>query len=188
MSDQLHPFIFERLAVRGAVVQLDGVWRSIRGLRSYPSSVEHLLGEALVASALLASTLKNAGGSLLMQMQGDGPLSLMVAECSSEYGLRCTARCRTTVEPAPLPTLLGNGRCAIALGNTEGLRVTKVSCLSRVTRPPARWNRTWRAPSSWKHGSYSPPMVNSRAAYCCSVSRIVRILTRIPSIASRILA
>jgi molecular chaperone Hsp33 len=120
MSDQLHVFIFERLAVRGAIVQLDTEWRSIRALHSYPHPVERLLGEALVATALLASTLKSAGGSLLLQMQGDGPLSLMVAECSSEYGLRCTARCRTPVTSGPLPELIGNGRCAITLGNTEG--------------------------------------------------------------------
>lgn len=120
MADRLHVFIFEDLAVRGALVQLDAAWQSIRVLHAYPPAVEQLLGEGLVATALLASTLKIAGGSLLLQMQGDGPLRLLVAECSGDYGLRCTARHAEHVASGPLPALVGNGRCAITLGGTDG--------------------------------------------------------------------
>jgi molecular chaperone Hsp33 len=116
MSDSLHVFLFEHCAVRGAIVQLDAAWRFMRSLRAYPAAVETLLGESVVAAALLASTLKRTHGSLSLQMQGDGPLGLLFAECSADYGLRATARWSGSITPAPLSTLLGSGRCVITLG------------------------------------------------------------------------
>jgi len=116
MSDLLHTFLFEHSAVRGAIVQLDAAWRFMRSLRTYPPAVETLLGESVVAAALLASTLKRTHGTLLLQMQGDGALGLLLAECSSDYGLRATARWTEPIAPAPLSELLGTGRCAITLG------------------------------------------------------------------------
>lgn len=121
MSDSLHSFVFERIAVRGAFVALDGVWRFVRSLRVYPPAVAPLLGEAMAACALLASTLKRSHGSLLLQMQGDGgDLELLLAECSSDYGLRATARWREGIEPARLDRLIGKGRCVITLGERGG--------------------------------------------------------------------
>lgn len=117
--DALHVFIFEHIAVRGAIVQLDETWRYIRSLRSHPAAVEHLLGESIVAAALLSSTLKNEASNLLLQMHGDGPLRLLVAECTSDLGLRCTARYSDGILPAPLTSLVRNGRCAITVGTSE---------------------------------------------------------------------
>jgi molecular chaperone Hsp33 len=117
MSDSLHVFLFEHCAVRGAIVQLDAAWRFMRSLRAYPAVVEALLGESIVAAALLASTLKRTHGSLSLQMQGDGPLGLLFAECSSDYGLRATAYWSGPIAPAPLSSLLGSGRCVITLGS-----------------------------------------------------------------------
>ena len=120
MSDRLHVFLFENLAIRGALVQLDETWREIRALRNYPPVLKSLLGESVVATALLSSTIKRSDGTLLMQMQGRGPVSLLVAECSSEYGLRCTARWTGAIARVPLKDLFGDGRCAITLGTGSG--------------------------------------------------------------------
>ena len=119
MSDQLHPFLFEHFAVRGALVQLSAEWHAIRRLREYPATLERLLGESVVASALLASTLKRSTGSLLIQIQGQGPVKLLVAECASDYALRCTARWEGPLAPVPLGALFGNGHCAITLGGGD---------------------------------------------------------------------
>jgi molecular chaperone Hsp33 len=72
-----------------------------------------------VVACLAPSTIKRSGGTLF-QMQGQGPVSLLVAECSSEFGLRCTARWEGKLRPAPLQDLIGNGRCAITLGAGDG--------------------------------------------------------------------
>ncbi len=120
MSDQLHVFLFEQIGVRGALVQLDEAWREIRRLREYPAPLERLLGESVVASALLASTIKSSSGTLLLQIQGQGPISLLVAECSNDFGLRCTAHWDGALAVAPLSDLFGDGRCAITLGGSDG--------------------------------------------------------------------
>jgi molecular chaperone Hsp33 len=122
VSDSLHGFLFERVAVRGAIVHLDATWRFMRTLRAYPEAVESLLGEGIVAAALLASTLKRTHGSLLLQMQGNGALELLLAECSSDYGLRATARWSDPIVPAPLTELIGEGRCVITLSGSDGAR------------------------------------------------------------------
>jgi len=122
MPDLLHVFLFEHIAVRGAMVQLDETWRHIRSMRSYPLAVENLLGESIVAAALLASTLKSESSNLLLQMQGDGPLRLLVAECTSDLGLRCTARFDDSVGSGALNELMGNGRCAITVGALDEAR------------------------------------------------------------------
>jgi len=122
MSDLLHVFVFEHIAVRGALVQLDAAWQFIRSLRTYPEAVQSLLGECVVASALLASTLKRGSGNVILQMQGDGPIGLLVAECSGDFGLRCTARYSEVIVDGPLAELLGNGRCAITVGAMSGSR------------------------------------------------------------------
>ena len=50
-----------------------------------------MLAELLAAAALLASTLK-FNGSLIMQLQGDGPVRLLVVECTEALDLRATAQ------------------------------------------------------------------------------------------------
>ena len=120
MSDQLHVFLFERFAVRGALVQLSDAWQAIRRLRDYPLVLERLLGESVVAAALLSSTLKRSTGSLLIQFQGQGPVRLLVAECASDFALRCTARWEGALSAAPLGALFGNGHCAITVGSGDG--------------------------------------------------------------------
>lgn len=117
--DQLHVFLFEDVAVRGAIVQLDESWRFIRSLRAYPATLERLLGESIVAAALLSSTFKSESSNLLLQIQSEGPLRLLVAECTSDLGLRCMARFDDDLSPAPLDALARNGRCAITVGTHE---------------------------------------------------------------------
>ncbi len=133
MNDLLHAFVFEHVPARGAIVQLQPAWRFVRTLRAYPPVVESLLGEALVAAALLASTLKRTHASLLLQMQGDGALKLLLAECTSDYGLRGTARWTEPIASAALSTLLGNGRCVITLGASGTARYQGIVPLEAPT-------------------------------------------------------
>ena len=137
MSDLLHTFLFEHAAVRGAIVQLEATWRFMRELRPYPPVVQSLLGESVVASALLASTLKRTHGGLLMQMQGDGALKLLLAECSGDFGLRGTARWSEPMPHAPLNELIGTGRCVITLGGSGMARYQGIVPLEAGSLPQA---------------------------------------------------
>jgi molecular chaperone Hsp33 len=90
--DRVRRFIFENRPVRGHWVRLEGAWRELRAHTHYPPAVTELLGQALVASVLLASTLKFRG-TLTFQLQGSGAVSLLVAQCTHDFRVRAVARC-----------------------------------------------------------------------------------------------
>lgn len=114
MQDCLHRFLFEELAIRGEIVHLDAAWQTVLARRSYPPPVRDVLGEALAAAALLSATIK-FDGRLSLQLQGQGPLRLLLAECSSEHTLRGLARWDGAVAPASLAELCGDGVLAITI-------------------------------------------------------------------------
>ena len=126
MSDTLQKFMFEDSAVRGELVELSETWQQVLERRLYPAAVRSLLGEMLAAAALLSANLK-FDGALIMQMHGDGPVSLLVVECDSMLQMRATAKFAPDAEipdDAGLRALVnqhGNGRFAITLDPREKL-------------------------------------------------------------------
>jgi molecular chaperone Hsp33 len=91
VSDEVRRFIFEKRPVRGHWVRLEGAWRELRAHTDYPPAVSELLGQAVAASVLLAATLKFRG-TLTFQLQGNGAVGLLVAQCDHNYRLRAVAR------------------------------------------------------------------------------------------------
>src|ERR1700684_2964106 len=91
--DCLHRFMFERYPIRGHLVHLDAAWRALIEHRDYPASIREALGEAVAASLLLAATIKFEG-VLSLQMRGDGPVHLILAQCTGGLGVRALARYR----------------------------------------------------------------------------------------------
>jgi molecular chaperone Hsp33 len=89
--DEVRRFIIENRPVRGHWVHLEGAWQELRAHRDYPVPVRELLGQAVAASVLLAATLKFQG-QLTLQLQGNGAVSLLVAQCTHDYKLRAVAR------------------------------------------------------------------------------------------------
>jgi molecular chaperone Hsp33 len=126
MHDQLYKFMFEHTPVRGEVVSIQSAWQHILSLHHYPAAVASVLGEMLAAAALLSSTLK-FDGALIMQVYGDGPVQLLVAEANTELGLRATAKIAPNAVIAPnasLQSLInarGQARMAITLDPREKL-------------------------------------------------------------------
>jgi molecular chaperone Hsp33 len=122
---ELHKFIFDGLPVRGAIVRLTDAWTEILARRranlgtgAWPPPVAELLGEMAAAGALMQSSIK-FNGALVLQIFGDGPVKVAVAEVQADLNLRVTAKVVGDVGvDARLPELvnLGNkGRCAITL-------------------------------------------------------------------------
>lgn len=117
MSDTLQKFLFDQAPVRGACVQLDATWQAILERHTYPEPVRDLLGEMMAAVILLASTLKMKG-KMSLQLQGDGPVKLMMVECTDGHALRGIAQCAEQV-PTDLQALIGNGRMVVTLEPEE---------------------------------------------------------------------
>jgi len=122
---ELHKFLFDGLPVRGMIVRLTDAWTEVLRRRAgntetgaYPPAVGELLGEMAAAGVLMQSNIK-FNGALVLQIFGDGPVKLAVAEVQSDLGLRATATVSGGVEPGVrLPGMVnlgGTGRCAITL-------------------------------------------------------------------------
>jgi len=119
MSDSLQRFLLEGTPVRGEIVRLDATWRAVLERREYPEPLERLLGEMMAAGALLSATLK-FDGALIMQMQGEGPVRLLVVEVTSEHTLRATAKWEGDIESGGIRALLGNGKFVITIAPESG--------------------------------------------------------------------
>jgi molecular chaperone Hsp33 len=119
--DTLHRFLFERLPIRGHLVHLDAAWRALIEHRDYPAVIRETLGEAVVASLLLAATIKFEG-VLSLQLQGDGPMHLLLAQCTSGLGVRGLARYRDLggTPKASIADLIGEGNLTVTLESDDG--------------------------------------------------------------------
>ena len=87
----LRPFQLERSALRGRVVRLGALVDRVLTRHDYPESVGRLLGELFVLAATLAGGLK-FDGTFSLQIQSDGPVSLMLADCTNDGAMRGYAR------------------------------------------------------------------------------------------------
>jgi len=113
-NDTLQRFLFEHTPIRGELVHLDASWKAIQEKHNYPPLVRNMLGEMMAAAVLLAATLK-LNGRLIIQLQGSGPISLMVIECSNAQELRGLAHWQSLPEEGNLKDLAGNGKLTITL-------------------------------------------------------------------------
>jgi molecular chaperone Hsp33 len=104
--DVVRRFVVEDRAVRGQIVRLARSWIDLREHAQYPLPVRDLLGEALGAAVLLAATLK-FDGTLTLQLQGDGAVRLLVAQCSSDFRVRGIARFDAEKTAADFASLAG---------------------------------------------------------------------------------
>ena len=119
---ELHKFIFDGLPVRGMLVRLTDSWQEILRRRKaaggYPVEVMHLLGEMTAAATLMQGNIK-FNGALILQIFGDGPVKIAVAEVQPDLTVRATATITGTVDAgatlSDLVNVNNEGRCAITL-------------------------------------------------------------------------
>ena len=119
---ELHKFIFDGLPVRGMLVRLTDSWQQVlqrrRAAGGYPEEVRHLLGEIAAAGVLMQGNIK-FNGALVLQIFGDGPVKLAVAEVQPDLTFRATATVTGTIDPgmslSQMVNVHNEGRCAITL-------------------------------------------------------------------------
>jgi molecular chaperone Hsp33 len=119
MSDTLQRFLFENAPIRGELTRLAATWQAVTERHDYPPPLRRVLGELMAAGALLAATLK-FNGTLILQLHGNGPVKLIVVECSSDHAMRATAKWEGEIPEGGLRALLGSGRFAISLVPESG--------------------------------------------------------------------
>jgi molecular chaperone Hsp33 len=117
--DSLQRFLFEQSNVRGELVHLDDAWRAVLERHDYPPSLRAVMGELMAAAVLLAATLK-LKGSLILQIQGRGPVTLLVVECDGELNVRATAKWQGELDGTGFAQMVGDGRFVITLDPRDG--------------------------------------------------------------------
>jgi molecular chaperone Hsp33 len=116
--DTLRRFVFERYPFRGQIVHLGPAWQAMMEHHDYPPQVRDTLGEAVVSTALLASTLK-FNGLLSLQLRGEGPMHLMLVECTEGLAMRAVARFRDPPDTRDLRVLSGDGTLTVTIENED---------------------------------------------------------------------
>lgn len=99
--DALSRFVLEGSGVRGVMVRLDRTWAEIRSRAEYPDVIAERLGECCAAAALFTGHTK-VDGRLTIQLNGQGPVRTLFAECTHEGTLRGIAQFTP-----PLPEAIG---------------------------------------------------------------------------------
>ncbi len=121
-KNTLNRYLFEDLSVRGELVQLDETYQHMITSKEYPAPVQKLLGELLVATSLLTATLKFEG-SITLQLQGNGPVSLAVINGDNNQKVRGVARWEDDIaDDAGLHDMMGSGYLVITIEPKQGER------------------------------------------------------------------
>jgi molecular chaperone Hsp33 len=81
--NEVQSVVFDGRPIRGALVRLSETWRHVVAQHSYPPKLENLLGQGVAATVLLANGLKGRP-QVSLQLQGDGPVKLLLIQCSSK--------------------------------------------------------------------------------------------------------
>ncbi|NRA29850.1 MAG: Hsp33 family molecular chaperone [Parvularculaceae bacterium] len=90
-DDVVIPFQVGETAVRGRIVRLGPAVDELLSRHDFPMPVKQIVGEAAALVAMLGAALKFEG-KLILQAQGDGPVSMIVADYTFGGGLRATAK------------------------------------------------------------------------------------------------
>ena len=123
LDDYALPFRIEGQNVNGRVVKLNRLASEVLLRHNYPEAVSRLLGEALVLAAMLGTMLK-FDGRFILQLQGSGPISMLMADftpSAERGGLRGFAQFD---EAALADGLEENGNLTALLGDKGHLAFT----------------------------------------------------------------
>jgi molecular chaperone Hsp33 len=116
VDDAVLPFEVASLDLRGRLTRLGPALDELLDKHDYPAPVGKLLGEAIVLTTLLGSSLK-FDGRFILQTQTDGPVSFLIVDFQAPDRLRAYARFDTArLKPGQNSgALLGHGHLAMTI-------------------------------------------------------------------------
>lgn len=116
VDDAVLPFSVDALDLRGRLTKLGPALDQLLEKHDYPAPVGKLLGEAVVLTVLLGSSLK-FDGRFILQTQTDGPVSLMIVDFQAPDRLRAYARfdAARLADGQDSAALLGRGHLAMTI-------------------------------------------------------------------------
>jgi len=119
MTDSIQRFLFKDLDIRGQHLNIHQAWQKMIEDRHYPPALTQILGELTAVAIMLANGMKHQG-KVSIQVQGSGPVHLMVVQVTHSLGIRGVAKTnRTLTTQSGLDALLGDGQILVTLENTQ---------------------------------------------------------------------
>lgn len=120
-KDLVRRFSFVNEPIRGQLVTLDASWQQIIDRCEAGEFAKTLLGHALAAVSLLASTLK-IDGSITLQIKGNGPVNLLVVEATSARTIRGVVRQSQPEfdETSALGEIFGADKMVVTINSGKG--------------------------------------------------------------------
>lgn len=119
--DSLQKLLFSQANARGETVVVEDSFLSAIEHQHLPLAVQRLAGE-VTAAALLSAAAISYDGTVILQIEGDGPVKLLIVEVQSDltYRLSVTLRerkkdCDPNAQMKALINENGKGRCALIL-------------------------------------------------------------------------
>jgi len=119
VTDSRHRFLFSKGNIRGIWVNLEAGYQQLLSNSDYPEMLQTTLGEACVASCLLAATIKS-NGSLTMQLKGDGDLQMLVMQTLADGDFRGMASWAENRKLSSASLFGKQGKLVITLDPGEG--------------------------------------------------------------------
>lgn len=107
LANPIQRFLFENDNVRGEICQITRAFADIIGQHQYPPAVSRLLGELMAATALLTATLKFEG-EISIQLQGNGPVPLLVINGNHRQVMKGVARVKGELKGERLADIVGD--------------------------------------------------------------------------------
>lgn len=132
MKDQLNRYLFDNAHVRGELVQASTTYQEIISNHQYPQVINLLLGELLVATSMLTALLKFEG-NIAVQLQGEGPVSVVVVNGDDKQQLRGVANVEGNVSSNKLTEIFTKGYMVITITPTQGERYQGIVALDKDT-------------------------------------------------------
>lgn len=108
------PFHLARRGVRGRLIRLGALADTMLIRHDLPDGMVRLGGEALALVAGLSAGLKFKG-SFSLQIKGDGPVSMLIADCTDAGEMRLCIRADETSTATDPAALLGEGYFAFTV-------------------------------------------------------------------------
>jgi molecular chaperone Hsp33 len=122
--NEIQTFVLEDSGIRGALVRLEETWQQVVAAHDYPPGVRALLGEGVVSTLLLASGLKTTP-RVSLQLQGEGPLKLLLVQCTDGERVRGMASFKADAGQTPLPARASSSSTSTPASRTAS---SKASC------------------------------------------------------------
>ena len=118
-TDYVQRFLFEDLDIRGRLVCLTEAWQRMLDGRDYPEDIASLLGHTTALNVLLGANQKGSG-RVTLQVQGSGPVRLLVSDCTPDLRIRGMASYQGELRDVSSErSLLGDGRLSVILEDTK---------------------------------------------------------------------